>query len=230
MFITPLIRARINGYGHLLYRQRHFAPAVKENFARQGIDGDHYCCSCDEQTRDTLHHLGMECAKYTQWRATYLDAILEHFRTTLQAADINPTSEELWMLCLGGTGFLVEQHTSDALFTQLTNYWIYAGTPTDTPPPYEDSEPPPPPLQKPPFHNVAAYLNRVMTCHTRAINAFLGRCQRPTKERSPSSQHTSNTNSMRAGPSLATGNGPQKSGTQLKQSKLLSLWRKAGTP
>lgn len=228
IFITQLIRARLNGYGNLLYRQRHFAPAVQTNLRVNGIASDHYCCSCKEHVKDTLQHLGMECTAYENLRKTYLDNMLNHFEMLLTTEGIIGTEEDLWTLCLGGTGLIADKYCNNDLFIELTKYWLYADTETSPPPPLpeieiEEIDTPSPP---PPFQQMAAYIKRVMTRHTRAIDTFLHRHERKATKKTPPPRQTSSNEQVREGPSHAAGHGSQKPGTALKQSKLTSLWRR----
>ncbi|WPT10537.1 LOW QUALITY PROTEIN: Retrovirus-related Pol polyprotein from transposon, partial [Picochlorum sp. SENEW3] len=229
IFITPLIRARLNGYGNLLYRQRHFAPAVQTNLRINGIKSDHYCCSCKTQTKDTLHHLGMECTAYAELRNTYLNSMLDHFRALLNVEGIMDTDEDLWMLCLGGTGLIADKYCNNDLFTELTKYWLYADPETPSPPPPENEIEPPSPAP-PPYQQTAAFIKSVMTRHTRAIDKFLRRHERKTTKKTPPPRQPSSSRSEREGPSHAAGHGSQKPETTLKQSKITSLWRRALAP
>jgi hypothetical protein len=229
IFITPLIRARLNGYGNLLYRQRHFAPAVKTNLRINGIESDHYCCSCKTPTKDTLHHLGMECTAYAELRNTYLNSMLDHFRALLNVEGIMDTDEDLWMLCLGGTGLIADKYCNNDLFTELTKYWLYADPETPSPPSPENEIEPPSPAP-PPFQQTAAFIKSVVTRHTRAIDTFLCRHERTTTKKTPPPRQPSSSRSEREGPSHAAGHGSQKPETTLKQSKITSLWRRALAP
>jgi len=218
LFITPLVRARLNGYGNLMYRQSNFSAQAKAAKRAHNIsDKDYYCCSCKQQVKDDLHHLGLHCKAYTDLRQRYLDQITTNISTYLKDTKIVYTSEDLWTICLGGTGLFVDMHPETNTLTKLTKYWLHA-EPLSTPPPSPTTE-------KPPFIQISAFLKRVMRKHTRAIDIFLGRQERGKAQKQPPSSQEQSQQAPREGTSHAAGTEHQKPRPPLKQSKLTFLWR-----
>jgi len=127
------------------------------------------------------------------------------------------TSEDLWTICLGGTGLFVDMHPETDTLTKLTKYWLHA-EPLSTPPPSPTTE-------KPPFIQISAFLKRVMRKHTRAIDIFLGRQERGKAQKQPPSSQEQPQQAPREGTSHAAGTEHQKPRPPLKQSKLTFLWR-----